>query len=84
MPKFIDYHARMPQLPPEAMQQMVGAIKSGKADQFGVKPLNVYVGKGGQGYCLTEAPSADAVCKTHEAQGIHIGKGEVVEIQSLV
>lgn len=84
MPKFIDYHARMPQLPPQVVQQMVGAIKSGKADEFGVKPLNAIIGSGGDGWCLAEAPNADAVCRSHEAKGIALSKGEVKEVQTLV
>ena len=84
MPKFMDYHAQMPQMPPEAVQQFAETIKAGKADQFGVVPLNVFIGTGGQAYCLTEAPNADAVCQAHAAVGMDIAKENVQEVQSLV
>ena len=83
MPKFIDYHAKMPNLPPEAVKEMQTAIKSGKSDKFGVKPLNAFMAKSGSGWCMTEAPNADAVCKSHEAKGMKLGKGEVHEITTL-
>ena len=60
------------------------SIKAGTPDQFGVVPLNFFIGTGGQGYCLTEAPSAEAVCETHAARGMNIAKEDVVEVQSLV
>lgn len=84
MPKFFDYHAKMPPMPPEMMQQMAADIKAAKVDQFGVKGLNFFAGTGGQGICLSEAPNADAVCKSHEAHGVPLGIDEVVEVQSLV
>ena len=84
MPKYIDYHAKMPQLPPQVVQEIVGAIKAGKADQFGVKPINAFIGTSGEGYCLAEAPNADAVCKSHAAKGIALSKGDVREVMTLV
>jgi hypothetical protein len=84
MPKIIDYHATMPQLPPEAAEGIAARLKAGQADQFGVKGLNVFIGKGGQGYCLTEAPSAEAVVKSHEALGFPLSHGDVVEVVSVV
>lgn len=84
MPKFLDYHAKMPKMPPEAMKAAQADIKVGKADKFGVKPINGFVSKDGAGWCLTEAPNADAVCRSHEAKGMKLGKGEVYEVSSLV
>ena len=83
MPRYIDYHAKMPSLPPEAVKETVAAIKSGKADKFGVKPLNAFIAKSGSGWCVTEAPNADAVCKSHEAKGMKLEKSEVYEITTL-
>lgn len=80
----MDYHEKMPQMPPQAMQQMAGDIKAGKADQFGTKPINVFVGKGGQGYCLCEAPNADAVMKSHQSKGFTMSHKDVIEVQTLV
>lgn len=82
MPKFIDYHAKMPEMPPEAVQQMSERIKAGKQDEFGVKPINVLMGSGGQAYCLSEAPDAESVRKAHAGAG-GPPPDEVVEVQSL-
>lgn len=83
MPKYLDNHP-MPNLPPEAVNGMAAQIKAGKADKFGAKGLNVFIGKNGQGWCLTEAPNADAVCKSHEAMGIKLPAGQVTEVSTLV
>ena len=84
MPRFLDYHAKMPNLPPEVVRQVTADIKIGKADQFGIRQLNAFIGTHGEGWCYAEAPSADAVCRSHEAKGIPLSKGEVKEVQTLV
>ena len=84
MPKYIDYHAKAPQMSPELMKEAQKAMKSGKPDQFGVKAINGFMSKAGSSWCLTEAPNADAVCKSHESKGMKIGKGDVHEVQSMV
>ena len=65
---------------------MVPAIKqkvaSGEADpQFGAKALNVYWSDS-ETYCLSEAPSAEAVHKAHEAIGVKLAGGDVQQVQS--
>ena len=80
MPRFLDYHETMPPLPPEALEGMQEKIKAGKADEFGVVALNAIMG-GGHAWCVTEAPSAEAVCKSHEAMGIPQDGGNVTEVQ---
>lgn len=84
MPKFIDYHEKLPPLPPEAAQAMADRIRAGRPDDFGVTGLNIFLGTDGRAYCLTEAPNADSVCKSHEAKGIPLGRGDVHEVTSLV
>ena len=84
MPKFIDYHAKMPQLPQEAVKAVQADIRAGKADKFGVKSINGVVSTHGAGWCYTEAPTADAVCRSHEAKGMKLGKSEVFEVTSFV
>ncbi len=79
MPRFIDYHERLPQLPAEAVTAMRKRIKSGKRDDFGVKALNVLVGDG-DGYCLTDAPDADAVLASHKANGFPLQKKDVKQV----
>ena len=83
MPKFIDYHAQMPQMPAEVIQQMTEMVKAGQP-HHGVTLLNMFMGKGGEGYCLTEAPNADAVCQAHASNGVPLEKGDVYEVSSLV
>ncbi len=82
MPKFMDYHETMPPLPPEAVQMMTEKVQASQTDDFGVKPINVIMG-GGHAWCMTEAPNAEAVCKSHEANGIDLNQGDVTEVMTL-
>jgi hypothetical protein len=84
MPKFIDHHPMAPGLPPEAAEGIAARIKSGERDQFGCKGINVFLAKDGTAFCLSEAPSAEAVVKAHEAAGFPIGRDAVVEVDSVV
>ena len=84
MPKFIDYHASLPPMPPEMMEQAKSQIIAGHPNEFGGKGLNLFLGTGGQAYCLSEAPNAEAVAKGHEALGIPINREDIIEVQSLV
>lgn len=81
MPKFIDYHSKMPEMPPEAFAQMKDAITSGKPDQFGSIPLNVFMGVNGDAYCLSESPSIEALCQSHAAVGVAILPSDVQEVR---
>ena len=78
MPKFIDFHAKLPQLPPGAIDEFKKTI--GKRDVSGVTPLGAFFTADGQAYCLSEAPNAEAVCKAHEAKGLSLAKGDVHEV----
>jgi hypothetical protein len=84
VPKFMDHHATMPQLPPEAIEQMTARIKAGQADGHGVKPLNVIMGTDGQADCLTEAPSVEAVINSHKDVGFSLDARDVREVMTLV
>jgi hypothetical protein len=84
MPKFIDYHSNMPNLPPEAVKEMAAHAKAGHRDEFGVKAINAYFSGDGKAWCVTEADSADAVCKSHQAHGLAFDQGDVYEIKSVV
>ncbi|UCD09506.1 MAG: DUF4242 domain-containing protein [Dehalococcoidales bacterium] len=83
MPKFIDHHP-MPQMPPEAMQQMKQAAESGQADPNGVIPHNVFVGKDGTAFCYTEAENAEAVIQSHASMGVILSEDQITEVTSLV
>ena len=72
----------MPPMPPELVQGMQEAISAGQADEFGVTPLNAIMGDG-QAWCLTDAPSADAVCQSHQAKGVPQDGGNVYEVQTV-
>ena len=83
MPKFIDHH-EMSEVAPEMAAAIGERIKAGEADEHGVKGLNVYLGKDGTAFCLSEAPDAEAVVKAHEAYGFSLASADVVEVQSVV
>jgi hypothetical protein len=82
--KFLDYHAQLPQMPPEAGQQMAARIQAGQADEHGVRPLNVFIGSDGSGHCLTEAPSAEAVVQAHRSLGFELDHRDIREVTALV
>ena len=83
MPKFIDHH-EMSDVAPEMAAAIGERIKAGEADEHGVKGLNVFLGKDGTAFCLSEAPDAEAVVKAHEAYGFSLDSADVVEVQSVV
>jgi len=73
---------QLPQMPPEAMEGIVAAMKSGQTDANGMRPINLIVGSDGQADCLSEAPSADVVRQAHEAMGLAVG--EIREVTTVV
>jgi len=83
MPKFIDHHV-MTDVAPELAAGIAERIKSGEADEHGVKGLNVFLGKDGTAYCLSEAPDAESVVKAHSAVGFELDATDVVEVKSVV
>jgi hypothetical protein len=83
VPTFIDHH-EMSDVAPEMAAAIGERIKAGEADDHGVKGLNVFLGKDGTAFCLSEAPDADAVVKAHQAYGFSLDSADVVEVQSVV
>jgi hypothetical protein len=83
MPRFIDHH-EMRDVAPEMADGIAERIKAGDPDEHGVRGLNVFLGKDGTAYCLSEAPDAEAVVKAHEAYGFTLDRSDVVEVQSVV
>lgn len=81
MPKFMDFHEHL-QLPPEAIDQITQDTKNQKADEFGVRQVELFHNPEGKVYCLLEAPDADAVRKHHEALGVPCG--DVHEVEGLL
>jgi len=80
MPLYIDFHAKMPPLPQSTLDELKKTL--GTADNNGVKNVNAYITADGQGYCITEAPNADAVRKSHQAGGAP-APDQVVEVTSM-
>jgi hypothetical protein len=74
----------MSDVAPELAAGIAERIKSGEADENGVKGLNVFLGSDGTAYCLSEAPDAEAVVKAHAAVGFELRSADVVEVRSVV
>ena len=83
MPTFIDHH-EMSDVAPEMAAAIGERIKAGEADENGFKGLNIFLGKDGTAFCLSEAPDAAAVVKAHQAYGFSLDSADVVEVQSVV
>jgi hypothetical protein len=83
VPKFIDHH-EMRDVAPEMAQGIADRIRAGEPDDHGVKGLNVFLGKDGTAFCLSEAPDADAVVRAHESVGFALDRSDVVEVESVV
>lgn len=81
MPRFMDFHEDL-KLPADAIVQITQDTEEGKADEFGVRQLELYHNPDGKVYCLLEAPDADAVRRHHEALGVPCG--QVHEVTSLL
>jgi hypothetical protein len=72
MALFMDFHARLP-LPGEVIAQISDDARNERADQFGVRQVELYHNADGQVYCLLEAPDEEAVRKHHAALGVDCG-----------
>jgi hypothetical protein len=81
MPKFMDFHDNL-QLPAEAIEQIAQDTKSAKADEFGVRQLELFHNAEGKVYCLLDAPDEDSVRRHHEALGVSCG--DVHEVTGLL
>lgn len=82
MAKYIDHHPTNPNLPPEVLTIIRQRLESGRPDEHGDRGINVFIGDEDT-YCYTEAPSADAVRRAHEAMGIFLGPEDIAEVQVL-
>jgi hypothetical protein len=81
MPRFMDFHDDL-KLPSTAIEQIAQDTKDGKADEFGVRQIELFHNADGKVYCLLEAPDAEAVRHHHDALGVSCG--EVHEVSSLL
>ncbi len=81
MPRFMDYHDDL-KLPEEAIAGIAADTKAGKADQFGVRQLELYHNPDGKVYCLLEGPDEEAIRQHHAA--LDVPCGEVHRVESLL
>ncbi len=72
MALFMDFHEHLP-LPGEVIAQISEDTRERRADQFGVRQVELYHNAGGQVYCLLEAPDEEAVRKHHATLGVDCG-----------
>jgi hypothetical protein len=77
----MDFHDDL-KLPSEVILQITRDTKDAKADEFGVRQLELFHNAEGKVYCLLEAPDADAVRNHHAALGVPCG--EVHEVSQLL
>jgi hypothetical protein len=68
----MDYHPDL-KLPPEAIAQIADDTRNERADQFGVRQVELYHNPEGQVYCLLDGPDEDAIRKHHAALGVDCG-----------
>jgi Protein of unknown function (DUF4242) len=80
MPRFMDFHDDL-KLPDEAIAQIAEDTRDAKADQFGVRQIELYHNAEGQVYCLLEGPDEEAVREHHAALGLACG--DVHRVDSL-
>jgi Protein of unknown function (DUF4242) len=69
MPRFMDFHADL-KLPSEAIAQIADDTRADRADQFGVRQVELYHNPDGKVYCLLEGPDDDAIRQHHAALGV--------------
>ena len=72
MALFIDFHENL-KLPDEAIAQIAEDTRNARADQFGVRQVELYHNPDGKVYCLLEGPDEDAIRKHHAALGVPCG-----------
>jgi hypothetical protein len=80
MARFMDFHDDL-KLPAEAIEQIAEDTRNGKADQFGVRQVELYHNPEGKVYCLLDGPDEAAIRDHHAALGVPCG--DVHEVGSL-
>ena len=72
MPRFMDFHPDL-KPPADAIHQIADDTRHGRADQFGVRQLELYHNAEGQVYCLLDGPDEEAIRRHHAALGVPCG-----------
>jgi hypothetical protein len=69
---FMDFHENL-KLPAEAVAQIAEDTRNAKADEFGVRQVELYHNPDGKVYCLLEGPDEEAIRQHHAALGVPCG-----------
>jgi len=72
MPRFMDFHPDL-KLPDEAIAQIADGTRHQRADQFGVRQLELYHDAEGAVCCLLEGPDEEAIRRHHAVLGVPCG-----------
>jgi Nickel responsive protein SCO4226-like len=80
MPRFMDFHQDLT-LPAEAIAQIAEDARHARADQFGVRQIELYHTPDGKVYCLLDGPDEQAIRAHHAALGVPCG--DVHQVDSL-
>ena len=83
MPKFLDIHREMPEMPAEMVQQIQDRIASGAKDEFNATALDVLASTDGSAFCISDAPDAASVVSSHVSKGIPMAEEDVHEVVSM-
>jgi len=80
MARFMDFHEDL-QLPADAIAQLAQDARNARADQFGVRQIELYHNAEGKVYCVLDGPDAEAIRAHHAALGVPCG--DVHQVDSL-
>jgi len=78
MARFMDFHADL-KLPAEAIAQIADDARNAKADQFGVRQVELFHNPDGKVYCLLDGPDEEAIRRHHAALGVPCGEVHQVD-----
>ena len=81
MPQFMDFHDDL-KLPAKAVAQITADARDKRADEFGVRQVELYHNADGKVYCLLEGPDEDAIRKHHAA--LDVPCGDVHQVDGLL
>jgi hypothetical protein len=62
----MDFHEDL-QLPADAIAQLAEDARNARADQFGVRQIELYHNAEGKVYCVLDGPDAEAIRAHHAA-----------------
>lgn len=80
MARFMDFHEDL-QLPADAIAQLAEDARNARADEFGVRQIELYHNAEGKVYCVLDGPDAEAIRAHHAALGAPCG--DVHQVDSL-